>query len=233
MIRSARALSFAMLLLAVDGALAQPPGGRTRYADPSGVIAAEIALGRLSMEKGLWAALARTSTKDAVLFSPEPVFAQRWLKGRKGPAASVRWHTAEVFMSCSGQEAVTSGDWVQSDGQRGSYANIWRRDPKGGFRWVLSYRTPADRTAGAPEEITAKVASCKGAARPEGAPGQAPAPALDPEKPAPVRWEGRSGDGSLRWQWSVTSGKSGLGAWMAAEEGERQIVSRSSVPEGL
>ncbi|MFT3968084.1 MAG: hypothetical protein QM690_19620, partial [Sphingobium sp.] len=217
-------------------------GGMSRYADPSGVISAEMAVNRLSIEKGEWAALARSGAKDAILLVPEPVFAQRWLKGRRAPALSVRWQTRQVFMSCDGGEAITTGTWAGSDGRRGWYSTIWRRDPKQGFQWVLSHGGQGGKDAADTDEISARVAQCKRRERPQGggdgppagAPGGKggkgrggpdPAAMLDIRQPVPMNWEDRSQDGSLRWRWAVAPDKSRtLDVWMATEEGEARVV---------
>lgn len=214
------------------------------YADPSGVIAAEMYLGRLSIEKGEWAALAKTGTKDAILFTPSPVFAQRWLKGQHGAPLSVRWRTETVYMSCDGRAAASVGHYVQSDGKIGWYTNLWRRDPKQGFQWTLSHggptdKAPAAKDADAGDEITAKVAFCKRRG-PRGAqpdPKAAPPPPavmLDPGQPPPMNWEDKSEDGSLRWRWAVAPDKSRtLDVWMATEDGkEIQVVTDRAAPPG-
>lgn len=250
MIRAGRVLSAAAILLMAGAALAQPGGGKRKaggmggYADPSGVIAAEIALGQLSVAKGETAALARMAAKDAILFVPDATFAERALKGQKGPLRSVRWSTEKVYMSCDGTVAVTTGRFAPSDGASGAYAMIWRRDPKAGFRWVLNHRAPETTAPAArnPDdgiEIDAKVAFCKKRPlRPEGqdpkGQDRVPAetrPTLDPRQPAPTTWDDRAEDGSLRWRWAVAPDKSHrLDVWMATERGEAQVVQAAAAP---
>ncbi|HEX7872250.1 MAG TPA: hypothetical protein VF475_05015 [Sphingobium sp.] len=228
-----RCLPLALLLLA-GAAYAQPRGGGGggRYADPSGVISAEMALGRLAIEKGEEAALAKMGAKDAILFAPGPVYAQKWAKGRHGPPVSIRWQTRQVFMSCDGRDAVSTGDWAQSDGKHGWYSILWRRDPKAGFQWALINRDARDGTSEPSDEISGRVAQCK--ARERGRDGDGPLPGKgaapvvlpDVRQPAPMNGEGKSQDGSLRWRWAVAPDMSRtLDVWMATETGEAQVVS--------
>ena len=91
-----------LLALAVmaDTAAAEdrpPSPGRSRnsYADPSAVIAAELAFARLAQEKGQWTAFAATAANDAVMFEPQMVLAQAWLKGRANPP-EIRLELVEI-----------------------------------------------------------------------------------------------------------------------------------------
>ena len=214
-----------------DRGRGRPEGPASRYADPSGVISAEILVNRLAVERGRWTALARTGARDAILFVPRPVYAQPWLKGQRGAAPSIRWQTRRVFMSCDGNAALTTGQWVQSDGLRGAYSNVWRRDAKAGFQWILSNSGGATRPAEPTDEIDARVAYCRrsGGGRPYDAAkrngAHDAAVVVDIRQPAPMNGEGRSPDGSLRWTWVVApDGSRTLNAWMATETGETQIL---------
>lgn len=236
---AARVLTGALLLLMAGASLAQPGGKGKRgqggfggYADPSGVIAGEIALGQLSVAKGQWVALAKMGAKDAILFTPAPVFAQQWLPRQKGAPLSIKWGTETVYMSCDGRAAVALGHYSQSDGKTGAYTTIWRRDPKAGYRWALNLRQEGSAAAVDPDagiEISAKVAFCKKRPpRPDATKDQAPEetrPVLDPRQSAPASWDDRSEDGSLRWRWqAVANGTPALTVWMATDGGETQVV---------
>jgi hypothetical protein len=250
-VRALRRAAPALLALAAGGALAQPPASSGRhkdvrdaprggYADPSLIIAAELAYDRLALEKGQWTALSRIVAKDAVLFQPGPVFAERWLKGQRDPATALRWQTHEVFMACDGSVAVSSGQWVRAGGGsegRGWYSNIWRRD-KQGYRLILSHDGPLAASEEAPrmgredefESISARIAACPKRGRPGGA-GQVSdmsspmAVSLDPRQPLPLSREERAADGSLRWRWAVAAnGARVLEAWMATDADEVVVV---------
>ena len=54
------------------------------------VIDAENAFARDAQRLGQWTAFARYADTDAVMFTPQAVWAHDFLKGRKNPPASVR-----------------------------------------------------------------------------------------------------------------------------------------------
>ena len=80
-------------------------------ANPSAVIAAEVAFAQLAQAKGQWTAFRTTATKDAVMFVPQMAYAQAFLNGRADPAAAVKWQPHQVWSSCDGSLAVTRGAW--------------------------------------------------------------------------------------------------------------------------
>lgn len=190
-------VALALLLIAGSAQAARPP--MRLSANPSAVVAAEIAFNRLAQDKGQWTAFRVTAAKDAVMFVPDMVNAQAWLKGRKDPPASVKWQPQKVLMSCDGSVGVTTGAWQQPDGSNGYFTTIWRRDKKGRWNWVLDHgdtlKTPRD----APDFITTKLASCPRGMRPPLAPDA---------KPLPTPGIGMSEDGSLKWISEVRGDKS-------------------------
>ncbi|MGN6692381.1 MAG: hypothetical protein ACTHJU_15705, partial [Sphingopyxis sp.] len=80
-----------MLALVASGAVAARERNRPLAANPSGFIAAEIAFARLAQDKGQWTAFRETAAPDAVMFVPQRVRAQDWLKSKKDPAEAVKW----------------------------------------------------------------------------------------------------------------------------------------------
>ena len=98
-----------------------------RRADASAVVAAELAFARAAQEKGQWTAFAEFAADDAVMFVPEPVNAQAWLKGRANPPQAVRWQPHQVWSSCDGSLAVTKGAWQRPDGSVGYFTTVWQR----------------------------------------------------------------------------------------------------------
>nr|WP_223262956.1 hypothetical protein [Sphingobium sp. SCG-1] len=170
-------------------------------ANPSAVVAAEIAFNRLAQEKGQWTAFRATAAKDAVMFVPDMVNAQTWLKGRKDPPASVKWQPQKVMMSCDGSIGVTTGAWQRSDGSNGYFTTIWRRDGKGRWYWVLDHGDTLKVPRDAPDFITTRMASCLRGMRP----APPPAPAI---KPIPTPGIGSADDGSLKWSTEVRADKS-------------------------
>ncbi|WP_298394482.1 hypothetical protein [Sphingobium sp.] len=136
--------------------------------DPSSVIAAEIAFNRLAQEKGQWTAFRETAADDAVMFVPNKVLAQDWLRKQADPPASVSWSPSIVYVSCDGNLAASTGNWKRPDGSVGYFTTIWRRDKKGRWRWIMDHGDTLATAREAPEFLTGKVATCKRGARPDG-----------------------------------------------------------------
>ncbi|HEV7233740.1 MAG TPA: hypothetical protein VGN36_05800, partial [Sphingorhabdus sp.] len=101
--------ALALSLTACAGGPRPPEGFQPRIANPSAVIAAEIAFNRLAQEKGQWTAFRETAAKEALMFLPQPTLVQDWLKGRADPPVSVKWQPHKAFMSCDGKTGVTTG----------------------------------------------------------------------------------------------------------------------------
>lgn len=164
-------------------------------ANPSQVIAAELAFARLAQEKGQWAAFRATAADGAEMFVPQRVKAADWLKGRSEPAIAVQWQPHAIWSSCDGSYAVTRGAW-QSPNAGGTFATIWQRQKNGELKWVADMSLTSDGAVAAPEMIAARVAECK--VRPAEPPVIA---ATDSD------WQtGASTDGTLRWGTGVSSG---------------------------
>lgn len=138
-------------------------GGRPLFAaNPSAVLATEIAFGRAARETGQWTALARFAAADAVMFVPQAVDARTWLKRRRNPPQSARWQPHRVWISCDGSLAATTGAWQQPDGAAGYFTTVWQRQEKGGgYAWVMNQSDTMAEPPEAPEMIEAKIASCE------------------------------------------------------------------------
>ncbi len=189
-------------------ACAQGPGlrgpGLPPKANPSAVIAAELGFARLAQEKGQWSAFRATAASDAVMFVPQRVNAQTWLKGRADPATSVRWAPTAVWSSCDGSYAVTRGNW-QSANSSGGFVTVWQRqgDPRRAekieYKWVLDMSVTTEHSGAAVDTIDAKVAHCS-----------VPPPMMLSAPPSagsgPDRKSGTSTDGTLRWYTTVANG---------------------------
>lgn len=175
-------------------------------ANPSAVVAAEIAFARLAQERGQWTAFRKTAAKDAVMFVPQMVTAHTWLKSRKDPPVSVKWQPQMVVMSCDGSIGVTTGAAQWPNGAHGYFTTVWRRDRKGGWQWVLDHgdivatpRPPADI-------ITTRLATCPRGMPPMPPPGK---PVLPPPPAAlATPGQGMSEDGSLKWTSDVRPDRS-------------------------
>ena len=175
----------------------RPRNFEPKLANPSAVIAAEIAFNRLAQEKGQWTAFRQTAAKDAVMFAPHPVNAGEWLKGKVDPATSVKWQPHKAFMSCDGKTGVTTGAW-QKDATQGYFTTVWQWFEKGNrgdgeWKWVVDHAAPLSSPRALAEMIETRVASCKGKA-----PATLNAPAVGAQMKA-----GYSRDQSLSYAWVV------------------------------
>jgi hypothetical protein len=154
-------------------------------ANPSAVVAAELAFARTAQEKGQWTAFGEYAAKDAVMFVPQPTGAKAWLKGRANPPVAVTWQPHEVWMSCDGSLAVTKGAWQRPKGA-GYFTTVWRRQKNGEYKWVLDQGDALKEPLPEPEMIAGHVAE-----------SAKPAP---PDTPAAAgRTVGWSDDKTLQW----------------------------------
>ena len=129
-------------------------------ANPSAVIAAELAFARLAQEKGQWTAFLETSRDDAVMFVPQAVNARQWLRQQTDPAQAVRWQPHQVWSSCDGTLAVTKGAWQRPNGTVGYFTTVWVRERDGDYKWVLDQGDELEQPLAPPELIGGKVAEC-------------------------------------------------------------------------
>lgn len=186
-----RFLIAATLSLALCACAAGQARGRDPLkpvANPSAVIAAELAFARLAQEKGQWAAFRATAAKGAEMFVPQRVRAADWLKGRAEPAQAVKWQPHAVWSSCDGSYAVTRGGWTSGKGA-GFFNTVWKRQEDGGYKWVLDMGDDAQAQSTPPEMIAAKVATCM-------KPGTMAIEQSDPETGIFTGW---SNDKTLIW----------------------------------
>jgi hypothetical protein len=170
-------------------------------------IDAEYAFARDAQRIGQWAAFRKYADRDAVMFTPQAVWARDFLAGRKEPPAALRWWPLHSFTSCDGRTAVNTGPWVGGDGKHhGYFTTVWQRSG-GQWRWVYD---GGDGVAGpVPAKAKAQVhrASCSGKA--PGAPVIAPQPlsAKQARTTPNDNGSGQSADRTLGWDWKV--GKKG------------------------
>ena len=197
-------LGLAAVSLALTPALAREREVRRGYANPSAVIAAEIAFNKLAQEKGQWTAFRATATKDAVMFEPQMVLAEQFLKGKADPAKSVTWQPHQVWTSCDGSLAVTRGAWQGEGGVSGWFTTVWQLQKDGKYKWIADQGEPLPMPLDPPDMIVAKVADCPPGYR--GKMAKPPKTAAAPFNPA--QRGGKSLDGTLGWDVTVAPDQS-------------------------
>lgn len=219
-----------------------PDGGargvRNSYANPSAVIAAELAFARDAQERGQWTAFAAAAAPDAVMFTPEMVWAQRWLKGRANPPVAVKWQPQELWASCDGSIIVSHGAW-QGPSALGYFTTIWQRQPDGGYKWVLDHGDTLSQALPAPDMLTAHVADCPD--RPRHSDGPPPKGKRKRAKPVkladlppldPSHRAGAALDGSIKWDVAVDpQGGRVLSISWLKDGGERAVLFDQVAPE--
>jgi hypothetical protein len=203
-----------------------------RRADLARVVATELAFARAAQEEGQWTAFAEYAAEDAVMFVPQTVKAQEWLRKRANPAASVRWQPHQVWSSCDGSLAVTRGAWQRPDGGVGYFTTVWARQKKDkdGYRWVLDQGDELAEPLVAPEMIDGKVADCPApdsARITEAELTELDAAALGAG--ATVAGSGWSADGTLAYRYVVQPSGARAFVVLFAKDGEVQEVVRSEV----
>ena len=166
-------------------------------AEPTTALDAERAFVADSQTLGQWTAFRKYAAGDAVMFVPQQVNAQAFLKDRKDPPTSVYWWPGKSFVSCDGSYAVNTGPWVRQYGKAvGYFTTVWKRQADGSWKWIYDGGDGLDTPRAEGGDIKAAVASC------EGKPNLAPGHIISIEPGDNVE-RGTSADGSLRWMWVV------------------------------
>ena len=235
-------------------ALAQPaPDGsegrpQRAYANPSALIAADIAFARLAREKGQWTAFRETADEAAEMFEGGRVLAKTALKDRKDPASPVQWAPRAAWVSCDGTAGLTYGGWQEASAGTGDYVTVWQRQWKGKvpYKWVLDDGDTLAAPLPQADWAQGKVADCLVRRKPD---AEVPMPGGKREKsernkPQPMRplagpipaadapagadsKDGQSRDGTLAWRSTVMpDGNRRFTAWLWKDGAMREVVSR-------
>lgn len=257
-----RLILFALLAVTAPAtAQSVPPGGEPAaagrparaYANPSALIAADMAFARLAQDKGQWTAFLETADEKAEMFENGRVLAKTALKGRANPPAAPKWQAHQVWISCDGSAGITHGAFQTGEGPTGDYATVWQRQKKAkdGYKWVLDDGALLPAPLAAPDWIEGKVADCP--VRKDSADG-APPPDAKPKKikpedmpPRPLAGpippltapagadskDGQSRDGTLAWRSTVLPGGAReFTAWLWKDGAMREVVKRSFAGNG-
>lgn len=166
---------------------------------------AETAFARDARRIGQWSAFRKWSDRDAVMFTPQAVWAKTFLRRLKNPPRSISWHPAKSYVSCDGRTAVNIGPWFTQDGHvGGAFTTVWQRTPAG-WRWVYDGGVPTMHGVSSRSRPVVKRASCTA---PRGRPPIAPPPKLSSHKARTTPQDsgrGQSADKTLGWDWKVSA----------------------------
>lgn len=168
-------------------------------------IQAERAFAADAQRIGVWSAFRKYALPDAVMFTPQAVWAQEYLKPLKDPPKSFDWWPTKSFISCDGRTAVNVGDAVTADRQPMShFTTVWHRD-RGKWRWSYDGGMPIAKG----EKLSAKGSTPQiiraRCGKAPGAPVSAPRPLSDKQarKTPEDSGRGESADKTLGWDWKV------------------------------
>jgi len=164
---------------------------------------AELAFARDAQQIGQWTAFRKYADHDAVMFTPQAVWVQGFLKGRSDPPKAIGWRPAHSFVSCDGRTAVNTGPWFGRDGKEGGYfTTVWQRSGRQ-WHWVYDGGGPLGGGLADLARPQSHRASC--ARRAPGAP-IIPPPPLTPKQARTTpedNGRGQSADKTLGWDWKV------------------------------
>jgi hypothetical protein len=177
------------------------------FAALSGAVEAEREFSATAQAEGQWTAFRQFAAEESVLFTAGPIDAHEALANRADPAISVVWWPARSFVSCDGELAINTGPWLRAHQSRqGSFVTVWRKQPDGGWRWLLDDGRDLETPIPAGEEPEVRQASCD---------GMPPPPDRAPVAQAAPRTSGASPDGTLRWRVDIRpDGSRRLSAWL-------------------
>ena len=188
----------------IDRALTGAPG----EAQPSAIVATEIAFARAAREEGQWTAFAEFAAPGALIHGTGGVIeAAPWLATQSNPPEAVQWGVRTVLMSCDGSLALSQGRYRDPDGIVGNYVTAWQRQPDRTYRYLYDAGGPdvpqpparpdfedGDIVVTAIDSIKGMVATCPRAGDPIPPP---PTNSAVAQRPQDVR---QSADGTLRWR---------------------------------
>lgn len=189
----------------INRVLAGAPGA----AQPSTIVAAEIAFARAAREQGQWTAFRQFAAPGALLHGqngPFPI--EPWLATQTDPPEAVQWEPRAVVISCDGALAVSQGRSRTPDGKVGNFLTVWERQPGGEYRYIFDAGGPdvpqppprpkiedGNIVVTSIDAVQGMVASCPRSGAP-----------IPPPPAIPVGEDGKtdarlSRDGTLRWRW--------------------------------
>jgi hypothetical protein len=166
-------------------------------------IDAERAFSRDAQRNGQWTASRAYAHADAVIFTPQAIWARDFLKDRRDPAEAIRWSPNASYASCDGRVAVNTGPWQDSSGrQYGFFTTVWQQE-KGQWRWASYGRHILKKPLPARGTPIVRKGSCRGHAFGPPLMG-APSTKKGPGGVAPDDFgRGYSEDRTLGWDWRV------------------------------
>ena len=189
----------------IERALKSAPGS----AQPSTIVATEIAFARAARELGQWTAFRQYAAPGAMLHGRNGAIpAEPWLLTQSDPANPVQWAPRTVVMSCDGAVAVSLGRFRTPEGIVGNFVTVWERQADNQYRWIYDAGGPdvpqppprkefedGRIVVTAIDAVEGMGATCPRAGEPTPPP---PADSVVGQRAAEARL---SRDATLRWRW--------------------------------
>ena len=167
---------------------------------------AERAFIRDAHTQGQWTAFRKWADDSAVMFTPQVVWAQDFLKNRADPPKSIDWAPADSWVSCDGRTAINRGPWTGASGKtHGYFTTVWMQSHSS-WRWIYDGGADLPVPMALPASPRVKRASCKNLAKvPAAYRGTVVSSARLAGKPPADAGQGRSADGTLIYEWKVAA----------------------------
>jgi hypothetical protein len=164
---------------------------------------AERAFARDAKRIGQWTAFRKYADHSAVMFTPQAVWAQEFLKGRKDPPAALTWSPAESYVSCDGRTAINKGPWTSASGKgHGYFTTVWMRKGRS-WTWIYDGGDGLDTPMAVRTKPIVRRASCANGRTVRALARRFVSAAQVAGKPPGDAGTGRSADGTLSFQWKV------------------------------
>ncbi|HEY1143087.1 MAG TPA: hypothetical protein VGE68_03540 [Sphingomicrobium sp.] len=155
---------------------------------------------------GQWTAFRKYAGDTAVMFTPQAVWAQEFLRPLKNPPKAISWAPSDSWVSCDGRTAINRGPWTSASGKsHGYFTTVWMRQGKS-WRWDYDGGDSLAQPMALPKRPRVARASCAGR---EKIPSEyreevKPTDRLAGKPPADAG-QGRSADGTLIYEWKVAA----------------------------
>jgi hypothetical protein len=189
----------------INQMLSAAPGA----AQPSTIVATELAFSRAAKERGQWTAFRQFAAPGALLHGASGPFAiEPWLATQIDPPEAVQWEPRTVVLSCDGALAVSQGRFRDPDGKVGNFVTVWERQADNTYRYTFDAggedvpQPPPRKPVAEGDIVVTEIDAVQGlvATCPRAGAAVPPPPAM------PIGEDGKadaklSRDGTLRWRW--------------------------------
>jgi hypothetical protein len=169
-------------------------------------IDAERAFAADARKHGQWTAFRKYADDTAVMFTPQAVWAQEFLRPLKDPPKAISWGPSDNWVSCDGRTAINRGPWTSASGKsHGYFTTVWMRQGKA-WKWDYDGGDTLDQPMAMPKTPRVERASCAGREEiPQQYRQEVKSTARIAGKPPADAGQGRSADGTLIYEWRVAA----------------------------